>query len=361
MLGREEHGKPTPFGGGFLTAVKDPSVSTAPQAPSDVNKLGLSKKSGLASLVSGFFFWYSANVAFNIVNKQALLLFPHAWTVSVVQLSAVITCSASGWATGKIAPPWKGLNKGLLLRLLPPAFCHALGNGLTSEAFSRSSVSFTHVVKTSEPVWMALGNYLLNGLTLPWAHFLALVPIMFGVALASAGEIAFSWVGFLAALASTICFAGRGILSKGLMSPDCNSLSPLNVYAMDSLLALLFTLPVAAISDGPSVRDTWDEITAHESHRLLLLLTSTGLAYYAYNAIAFELLDKLDVVSHAVGNLGKRIFVIGFSVLVFKTPLTPRAVVGSVTAIAGSGLYSYLKAGGGKGSSSSTRLKQSPA
>jgi len=80
---------------------------------------------------------------------------------------------------------------------------------------------------------------------------------------------------------------------------------------------------------------------------IVQLLAFSGLSYYAYNAIAFKLLAKLDVVSHAVGNLGKRIFVIGFAVVAFNIPLTWRAVLGSAMAIAGSGLYSYVKAMGG--------------
>jgi solute carrier family 35 protein E1 len=311
-------------------------------------KRGLSK--GAVMMGLGFLAWYSANVSFNIVNKQALELFPFAWTVSVLQLAAVVACSAVGWATGVVESPFKQMGKGFLWRLLPAALCHALGNGLTSVAFSCGSVSFTHVVKTSEPVWMALGNLVLNGTSLPREQVLTLIPVMLGVALASAGELSFTWVGFLAALASTVCFALRGIFSKRLMSGDSSGskgMSPLNVYAMDSLVALLFTLPIAALADGPGFATG---LTAAAGHGMLapMLLGATGLAYFAYNALAFKLLAKLDVVSHAVGNLGKRVFVIAFSVLAFGTPLTANAVAGSTIAIAGSGVYSYVKATSGK-------------
>jgi len=122
-------------------------------------------------------------------------------------------------------------------------------------------------------------------------------------------------------------------------------MSPLNVYALDSLLALVFTIPVALVMDGPSLLSGPGSLLGSQ---IGFLLAATGLSYYAYNAIAFKLLKQLDVVSHAVGNLGKRIFVIGFSVVAFHTPLTWRAAVGALTAIIGSGVYSYLKATGGK-------------
>merc|ERR1711953_103569 len=78
--------------------------------------------------------------------------------------------------------------------------------------------------------------------------------------------------------------------------------------------------------------------------RVLTLLASVGVTYFLFNFGAFNLLDRLDVVSHAVCNLGKRIFVIGASIVFFGTPLTVRAVVGTCITIAGSGLYSYVKA-----------------
>merc|ERR1712032_592157 len=223
------------------------------------------------------------------------------------------------------------MGSGFLWRLFPAAVCHALGNGLTSVAFSCSSVSFTHIVKTTEPVWMALGSYLMTGAVLPLPQALTLIPIMLGVVLATAGELSFTWLGFLAALGSTICFAGRGIFSKRLMSgaPNAKKMSPLNVYAMDSLMALGFTVPMALLLDGPTMLLESSRVSLAANKSLIMyLLAVSGLSYYAYNAIAFKLLAKLDVVSHAVG--------------AFNIPLTWRAVIGSAMAIAGSGLYSYV-------------------
>jgi len=267
----------------------------------------------------------------------------------VVQLAAVVLCSAVGWATGWIPSPAAGVGPGFLRWLLPAAFSHALGNGLTAVALSWGSVSFMHVVKTSEPIWMALGIFLVSGTRLPRPQFLAVLPIMFGVALASAGEIAFTWVGFLAAVGSTIAFAARGIFTKGLMSaegPDGQRVSPLNAFALDSLFALAFTLPLAAAIDGGALVSALRTAAAvpGQAARLLGLLAATGLTYYVYNAVAFQLLGLLDVVSWAVVNLGKRVVVIGWAVVALQTPLTWRAVVGSAAALAGLGLYSYAKA-----------------
>lgn len=48
-----------------------------------------------------------------------------------------------------------------------------------------------------------------------------------------------------------------------------------------------------------------------------------------------------------MGNVGKRIFVIGFSIIAFGNIPSNQTLIGSAIAIAGAGLYSYLKACGG--------------
>jgi hypothetical protein len=168
---------------------------------------------------------------------------------------------------------------------------------------------------------------------------------MLGVAIASLGELAFTWTGLFAALGSTVSFAFRGIFAKKLMqsSGGRKGMSPLNVQAMDSTLALVLTLPIAALLDGPKVMAY--DFTMPFWHTASLL-AAVGLTYFGFNFGAFNLLDKLDVVSHAVCNLGKRIFVIGASIVFFGTPLTVRTVIGTVMTIGGSGLYSYVKAKG---------------
>jgi drug/metabolite transporter (DMT)-like permease len=303
--------------------------------------------SGATGVVPMILFWYAMNVIFNIVNKKVLLVFPFPWLVTLAQFTMVIACSVAGWMSGTIPSPLGEMSPGFFWKLLPAAVFHALGNGLGSLAFATSSVSFTHVVKCTEPVWMAAGSFLMTGSKLPAAQVLTLVPVMLGVAIASMGELSFTWTGLFAALGSTISFAGRGIFAKRLM--DCSNgqkgMSPLNVQAMDSMLALALTLPVALFLDGPGVART--ELDAPLAH-IVTLLASVGLTYFLFNFGAFNLLDKLDVVSHAVCNLGKRIFVIGASIVFFGTPLTVRAVFGTCITIAGSGLYSYVKATSGK-------------
>jgi len=49
-------------------------------------------------------------------------------------------------------------------------------------------------------------------------------------------------------------------------------------------------------------------------------------------------------LTHAVGNVLKRVFVIGFSIIVFGNRITTQTGIGTCIAIAGVAMYSYIKA-----------------
>lgn len=52
------------------------------------------------------------------------------------------------------------------------------------------------------------------GESTPLPVMLSLVPIMFGVGLASAGELSFNWTGFISAMLSNLTFGFRAVWGK---------------------------------------------------------------------------------------------------------------------------------------------------
>ena len=79
------------------------------------------------------------------------------------------------------------------------------------------AVSFTHIVKASEPVVSAALSAVMLGAYYHPITYLTLLPIVGGVALASLKELSFTWLGFIAAMISNLSSALRGILAKKTM------------------------------------------------------------------------------------------------------------------------------------------------
>lgn len=284
-------------------------------------------------------FWYLLNVKFNIINKQIYNYFPYPWFVSCVHLAVGLLVMGISWGTNmvKFQKPTKAFFSALMI----PAFLHAFGHSLTNVSFAAVAVSFTHTIKTLEPVCSSIGAYLVSGTVYPIPVYLSLVPVMAGVALASATELSFTWLGFSTAMASNVAFAGRAIFSKKLMS----DMSPINLYNWVTIVALVFCTIPAVLIEGPTLAAGMQAAAAKVGEtELYSQLFQVGLFYHLYNQVAYQALGKVEPVTHAVANVGKRIFVIGFSILAFGNQISPQTAIGSCIAIFGAFMYSYLKA-----------------
>lgn len=92
-----------------------------------------------------FALWYAFSVAFNIVNKSCLTLFPMPWFISTWQLGASGLFVSFLWLAR--LHPRPELPRGVWRALLPVAFFHCIGHVAACVSFSKMAVSFTHVVK----------------------------------------------------------------------------------------------------------------------------------------------------------------------------------------------------------------------
>ncbi|KAL0328872.1 UNVERIFIED_CONTAM: Triose phosphate/phosphate translocator, chloroplastic [Sesamum calycinum] len=294
------------------------------------------------ALVTGFFFfmWYFLNVIFNIINKKIYNYFPYPYFVSVIHLFVgVIYCLAS-WAVG--LPKRAPIDSNLLKMLIPVAVCHALGHVTSNVSFAAVAVSFTHTIKALEPFFNAAASQFILGQQIPLTLWLSLAPVVIGVSMASLTELSFNWIGFVSAMISNISFTYRSIYSKKAMT-DMDST---NLYAYISIIALIVCIPPAVIFEGPQLikHGFNDAIAKVGLTKFITDLFWVGMFYHLYNQLATNTLERVAPLTHAVGNVLKRVFVIGFSILVFGNKISLQTGIGTSIAIAGVALYSFIKA-----------------
>jgi solute carrier family 35 protein E1 len=291
-----------------------------------------------AETVFYFAAWYFLNVQFNILNKQIYNYFPFPWFVSCVHL--IVGLGVMGFFWGSKIVEYEQPDKDFLKALSLPAFLHAFGHCLTNVSFAAVAVSFTHTVKTLEPVFTSIGAYMVTGTVYPLPVYLSLIPIMAGVAIASATELSFTWLGFLTAMSSNVAFSARAIFSKKLMA----KMTPLNLYNWVTIVALLFCLPFAFYFEGATVSAGISKAIALKGKQeFFTALALVGFYYHMYNQVAYQALGKVAPVTHAVGNVGKRVFVIGFSILALGNQISTQTAIGSAIAVLGAGLYGVVK------------------
>lgn len=293
-------------------------------------------------LITGFFFfmWYFLNVIFNILNKKIYNYFPYPYFVSVVHLLVGVVYCLVSWAVG--LPKRAPMDSNLLKLLIPVAVCHALGHVTSNVSFAAVAVSFTHTIKALEPFFNAAASQFILGQQIPITLWLSLAPVVLGVSMASLTELSFNWVGFISAMISNISFTYRSIYSKKAMT-DMDST---NLYAYMSIIALVVCIPPALIIEGPQLLQTGfqDAIAKVGLTKFITDLFWVGMFYHLYNQLATNTLERVAPLTHAVGNVLKRVFVIGFSIIVFGNKISTQTGIGTCIAIAGVAIYSYIKA-----------------
>ena len=89
-------------------------------------------------------------------------------------------------------------------------FYQALTHASGVIALGAGAVSFTQVVKASEPAFTAAISAFFFSEYLPWQCYTALIPVMIGVSMASVTELTFSWFCLGAGMMANIFAAARG-------------------------------------------------------------------------------------------------------------------------------------------------------
>jgi solute carrier family 35 protein E1 len=168
---------------------------------------------------------------------------------------------------------------------------------------------------------------------------------MGGVAIASATELSFTWLSFIAAMISNVASAARAIVGKSALGGKVGkNMDAANVYAVMTILSSILCLPVCLAIDGGKIAGILQSIhKAGKTASLMQMTVASALLYYLYNEVAFLALDNVAPVTHAIGNTIKRVVIIAASVFVFKTKMTVQGMIGSSVAIGGVLLYSLAK------------------
>jgi solute carrier family 35, member E1 len=287
-----------------------------------------------------FFLWYFFTVVYNISNKRFLNVIPLPATVATLQLLLGIPVFIPIW----IAKPIK-YNRQDLFNHMKIASMHGLGNWASIVAYGSGSVSFVHVVKALEPVVAAGLSIWITQKSFPFIIYLSIIPIVVGVAIASATEVTFTWIGFISAMLSNIFYQMRMVLAKEVVSNDKPNISASNLFRIITILAAIELIPIALLVEGLSIFSYWKQAISNGIPQSLLVsnLLISGVSFYMYNEVAFWLLELIHPVTHAVGNTVKRVVIILASVMILKSPVNAVGIAGASLAVTGTLIYSLAQ------------------
>lgn len=321
------------------------SASSAPAEPPVESKKTLRQTLQVGAYI---FLWYAFNIVYNISNKKVLNWFPMPWFVAWFQLLVGVLYVLPQWALGLRKKPI--VPNAAVKTMLPISIGHVVGHVATVVSLGAVAVSFTHVVKSMEPFVNVIGSAVFLKSVFPIPVYASLLPVVFGVVMASVSEVSFTWLGFLSAMTSNFAFTARNIFSKlSMNSPKGENMGPANLFAVLSIMSTILLAPFALLVDHPwKLHKAWMTATSGAAAvvtapKLIAGLLISGLFFYLYQEVAFKALNSIHPITHAVANTVKRVVIIVTSVIVFQNPVTRANASGSAIALLGVLLYSITK------------------
>jgi len=292
-----------------------------------------------------FGLWYWLSIIYSVKNKQAHIALALPLTIATAQIVVGGAVGAAIWLSGLRKAPT--FSRAALLTMVPIGLFHGIGHLTGVFATAAGSVSFVQVVKSAGPVWACLLSGLILRQPVSRRVWLALIPIVGGVGLASAQELAFVWSAFVASAASDLSLALRNVYSKQNMDkPQAGNKTPENTFYAFSILSCLFCVPFTAALEWGGAAAAWRAavgVGSASAWPLLLLILESGLFFTAYSEVQFRALDSVSPVTHAVGNTMRRVVIMVVCILVFHTPVSLLGAIGSAVAIVGSYAYAMAK------------------
>ena len=265
-----------------------------------------------------------------------------------------------------------------LMQVAPLGFWAAMAHGGAVYAMTAGAVSFGQIVKAGEPVFACLVGYFAYKSKVSFAKILCLIPVIGGIAIASAKELDFTMASLLAASTANVASAFRGGENKKVMSGDLKAAigSVGNAYALTTLWAVSQRQRERVCSPVCVAIACAADMIAHwllASQTVLLIpaifisgeyqkfgefkamwnadgkpgtvgnlrynTIMSGLTFYLYNEVSTMALKSLSGVSHSVANTAKRAVVIVGSAIAFGEDMGFAKTLGCSIAIGGTFLY----------------------
>jgi solute carrier family 35 protein E1 len=285
-----------------------------------------------------FVLLYFFTVVYNVTNKNALLDFPLPSSLATLQVFIGIPLFLPIW----IMKQPNNLFSINFLSYFKISLFHTLGNLATIFSLNAGSVSFTHIVKSSEPVFTAFLSFVILKNVFTYEVYLTLLPIIIGVAICSFKEFSFSWFGLLTALLSNLFYQLRIVFSKQLLNGNHEAISGANLFRVITIFSFFQLFLISLFLEGNELIIFFKTIPQKNMNinNLMYNIVVSGLSFHIYNEIAFWILDLVHPITHAVGNTIKRVVIVIASIVIFKQPINSLSLFGAFLAIAGSFLYS---------------------
>lgn len=330
------------------TTATDPVVDIPATPPGDVRpnaaafSFGSHISPGLLTAIT-IASWYLSNIGVLLLNKYLLSFYGYRYPIFLTMLHMLSCAAYSYFAIHflELVPFQQIHSRKQFLKIfaLSAIFCFSVVCGNTSLRYL--PVSFNQAIGATTPFFTAIFAFLITCKKESGEVYLALLPVVFGIVVASNSEPLFHLFGFLVCVGSTAGRALKSVVQGILLTSEAEKLHSMNLLLymapMSALILLPFTLyiegNVAAITIEKGRVDTF----------IVFLLVGNATVAYLVNLTNFLVTKHTSALTLQVLGNAKAAVAAVVSVLIFRNPVTVMGIMGFAITIMGVVLYSQAK------------------
>ncbi|XP_013446789.2 UDP-URONIC ACID TRANSPORTER 1 [Medicago truncatula] len=287
--------------------------------------------------------WYSSNIGVILLNKYLISNYGFKFPIflTMCHMTACAIFSYISIVFFKIVPQQmiKSRSQFLKVATLSFVFCGSVVGGNISLKYL--AVSFNQAVGATTPFFTAVFAYLATFKREAWITYVALVPVVAGVAIASGGEPGFHLFGFIMCLSATAARAFKSVLQGILLSSEGEKLNSMNLLLYMSPIAVVFLLPAVVFME-PNVLDI--TLSLGKEHKFMgVLLFLNSAAAYGANLTNFLVTKHTSALTLQVLGNAKGAVAVVISILLFQNPVTFIGMAGYSVTVMGVIAYGETK------------------
>ncbi|CAN0837818.1 Probable sugar phosphate/phosphate translocator At3g11320 [Linum grandiflorum] len=287
--------------------------------------------------------WYSSNIGVLLLNKYLLssygFKYPIFLTMCHMTACSLLSYIAIAWMRIVPMQTIRSRTQFFKISALSLIFCVSVVFGNVSLRFL--PVSFNQAIGATTPFFTAVFAYLMTLKREAWLTYLALVPVVTGVIIASGGEPSFHLFGFLMCISATAARALKSVLQGILLSSEGEKLHSMNLLLYMAPISVVFLLPTTLIMERNVVGITL-ALARDDSKIIWLLLFNSVLAFFV-NWTNFLVTKHTSALTLQVLGNAKGAVAVVVSILIFQNPVSVTGMLGYSLTVLGVVLYSEAK------------------
>ncbi|KAJ4955524.1 hypothetical protein NE237_012307 [Protea cynaroides] len=283
--------------------------------------------------------WYLSNIGVLLLNKYLLSFYGFRYPIFLTMLH-MLSCAAYSFIAIhclQLVPFQQILSRRQFFKIaaLSAIFCFSVVCGNTSLRYI--PISFNQAIGATTPFFTAVFAFLITCKKESVQVYFALVPVVFGIVVASNSEPLFHLFGFLICIGSTAGRALKSVVQGLLLTSEAEKLHSMNLLLYMAPMAAMILLPFTLYIEGNVAAITVEK--AWGDRFIVFLLLGNATVAYLVNLTNFLVTKHTSALTLQVLGNAKAALAAVVSVLIFRNPVTVMGMTGFGVTIMGVVLY----------------------